>query len=140
MNQTASVWDSLIDDKDKASELKIRSEMLIEIQEYVRTNFETNRQAASFFGISYPRMSDLVNGRLHQFGFSSLLSMTNKFSPKRLVDQITVEELRVKLNTAIDLLGTVDCETGYGESGRHAVLPAIKHLQDALAELSNIKG
>lgn len=71
----SSVWDAIEDTPQQAASMKARSALMIELQEYIKTSGMTQRQAADLFGVTQPRISDLVRGKIELFSIESLMDM-----------------------------------------------------------------
>lgn len=71
----SSVWDSIEDTPQQAASMRARSELLMALQIWVRTSGMIQSEAAALFGITQPRMSDLMRGKISLFGLESLLNM-----------------------------------------------------------------
>ena len=59
----ASVWDAIEDTPGEAAHMKARSELMIAISEHIAKNGLTQAAAAKLFGVTQPRVSDLVRAR-----------------------------------------------------------------------------
>lgn len=59
----------------EARNLKIRSLLMITAEEFIEECGLTQAQAAEIMGVSQPRISDLVRGRIGQFTIDSLINM-----------------------------------------------------------------
>jgi len=70
-----SVWDAIEDTPQQAASLRARSELLMALQSWVRESGQTQAAIAALVGISQPRMSDLMRGRLHLFSLETLMDM-----------------------------------------------------------------
>lgn len=53
----------------------VARELMMALQEWVRVTGKTQAEAAKLFGITQPRMSDLMRGKIHLFGLESLMDM-----------------------------------------------------------------
>jgi len=71
----SSVWDAIEDTPQQAASMKARSALMIELQEYIKTSGMTQKQAADLFGVTQPRISDLVRGKIKLFSIESLMDM-----------------------------------------------------------------
>jgi len=71
----SSVWDAIEDTPQQAASMKARSALMIELQEYIKTSGMTQKQAANQFGVTQPRISDLVRGKIELFSLESLVDM-----------------------------------------------------------------
>ena len=71
----ASVWDALEDTPEQAENMKLRSQLMMALTSYItRTNL-TQAQAAKAFGVTQPRISDLMRGKIALFGLDTLVTM-----------------------------------------------------------------
>ena len=70
-----SVWDAIEDTPAQAANMKLRSSLMISLQEEIAARGLTQAAAAKIFGVTQPRISDLVRGRIDLFGLDSLVSM-----------------------------------------------------------------
>ncbi|HEU4884692.1 MAG TPA: helix-turn-helix transcriptional regulator [Longimicrobium sp.] len=60
---------------EEAENLKVRSSLMIEIIRMVRERGVKQRQAAELFGVSQPRISELMHCRIDEFSIDSLINM-----------------------------------------------------------------
>jgi predicted XRE-type DNA-binding protein len=73
-----SAWEALEDDPVRVENLKLRSLVLIEITERIRIMGLTQTRAAELLGISQPRVSALLQGRIDKFRLDSLVDLANR--------------------------------------------------------------
>jgi len=73
--QFSSVWDAIEDTPRKAASMRARSELLMALQEWLKTENKTQVEAARILGVTQPRMSDLARGRIHLFSLDVLMDM-----------------------------------------------------------------
>jgi len=71
----ASVWDAIEDDPAEAENMKIRSALMIALMQRIRENGWTQAEAARRLGVSQPRVSDLLRGKINLFGVDTLINM-----------------------------------------------------------------
>lgn len=71
----ASVWDAIEDTPGEAAHMKARSELMMAIAENIRKNALTQTEAAKLFGVTQPRVSDLVRGKIDLFSIDTLVQM-----------------------------------------------------------------
>jgi predicted XRE-type DNA-binding protein len=75
-NETfASVWDAIEDTPEQATNMKLRSSLMMALQEYVTREGLSQSQAAKIFGITQPRVSDLMRGKIGLFALDTLVNM-----------------------------------------------------------------
>jgi|ERR1700722_1097769 predicted XRE-type DNA-binding protein len=74
----ASVWDAIEDSAAEAASMKLRAELANEVIEKLRTRKLTQAKAAELLGVTQPRISDLVRGRLDLFSIDALVDMADK--------------------------------------------------------------
>jgi predicted XRE-type DNA-binding protein len=87
----ASVWDAIEDSAIEAASMKLRAELANEVIEQLRSQKLTQSKAAERLGVTQPRISDLMRGRLDLFSLDALVDMADKIglqtrlvmSPKR---------------------------------------------------------
>jgi len=60
---------------EEAENLKIRADLMIQISKIIRSRRLTQVQAAALFGITQPRVSDLIRGKLERFSIDTLVAM-----------------------------------------------------------------
>ncbi len=70
-----SVWDAIADTKQEATSMKVRSDLMQALQAWMTAQDCTQADAATFFGVTQPRISDLVRGRISLFSTDALLDM-----------------------------------------------------------------
>ena len=71
----ASVWDAIEDTPGEAAHMKARSELMMAITEHIRKSGLTQAQAAKLLGVTQPRVSDLVRGKIDLFSIDTLVQM-----------------------------------------------------------------
>lgn len=71
----ASVWDAIEDTPAQAENMKLRSELMIALKDFIAREGLSQARAAKMFGVTQPRVSDLVRGKVDLFGLDSLVNM-----------------------------------------------------------------
>jgi predicted XRE-type DNA-binding protein len=71
----ASVWDAIEDTPAAAENLKLRSALMIALKEQIERQGWTQAEAARSFGVTQPRVSDLMRGKIDRFGLDTLVNM-----------------------------------------------------------------
>jgi predicted XRE-type DNA-binding protein len=59
----------------EAENLRIRSAMMRALIEFIRSNNLTQARAAKLLGVTQPRISDLVRGKIHLFSIDNLVNL-----------------------------------------------------------------
>ncbi|MEM5315647.1 XRE family transcriptional regulator [Paraburkholderia sp. JHI869] len=70
-----SVWDALENTPEAAQNMTLRCDLMIALEEHITRNKLTQTQAAALFGVTQPRVSDLMRGKIDLFSLDSLINM-----------------------------------------------------------------
>jgi predicted XRE-type DNA-binding protein len=60
---------------EESAHLKIRSDLMVRLTKVIEARGLTQAQAAVLFGVSQPRISDLVRGKIDRFSIDTLIAM-----------------------------------------------------------------
>ena len=60
---------------EESANLKLRSQLMIAITKLIDARSLTQSEAAELLGVSQPRVSDLVRGKLERFSIDTLVAM-----------------------------------------------------------------
>ena len=71
----ANVWDAIEPDPAKAENLKLRSSLMLALKRQIERQGLTQAQAAKIFGVTQPRVSNLIHGKIDAFGLDMLVKM-----------------------------------------------------------------
>jgi|SRR6185312_8251681 len=71
----ASVWDAIEDTPQEAASLRARSSLMMNLSEVIRQQGMTQAEAAVLFGVTQPRISDLMRGKINLFSLDTLIDM-----------------------------------------------------------------
>jgi predicted XRE-type DNA-binding protein len=71
----ANVWDALEDTQSAAASMTMRSDLLIAIDGKVRGLNVTQAEAARRLGLTQPRLSDLLRGKIQNFSLDALVDL-----------------------------------------------------------------
>lgn len=74
-NRFDSVWDALEDTPQEAASMKARAELMRGLQAWIKREALTQSAAAALLGVTQPRVSDLVRGRINLFSIDALIDM-----------------------------------------------------------------
>ena len=70
-----SVWDAIEDTPGEAANMKARAELMRALTEHIRSNGMTQAEAAKTLGVTQPRISDLMRGKVDVFSIDTLVNM-----------------------------------------------------------------
>ena len=71
----ASVWDAIEESPSEAENIKLRSILMMALDERIRDQGWTQAEAARQLGVTQPRISDLIRGKINLFGLDTLVNM-----------------------------------------------------------------
>lgn len=71
----SNVWDALEDTVTASASMRARSNLMMAVQCWVKALNSTQVEAARVLGITQPRMSDLMRGKINLFSLDSLMDM-----------------------------------------------------------------
>ncbi|WP_299656795.1 XRE family transcriptional regulator [uncultured Jannaschia sp.] len=72
-----SVWDAIEDTPAEAANMRMRSELMIALKARIEARGWTQAEAARVMGVTQPRVSDLVRGKIALFGLDALVGMAS---------------------------------------------------------------
>ena len=70
-----NVWDAIEDTPQGAASMRARSDLMMNLAEVIRKQGMTQAQAAGLFGVTQPRISDLMRGKVNLFSLDALIDM-----------------------------------------------------------------
>ena len=73
----ASVWDAIEDTPQEAENMKLRSALMTALKSHLAQTNMSQAQAAQLFGVTQPRISDLMRGKINLFGLEALVNMAS---------------------------------------------------------------
>ena len=71
----ASVWDAIEDTPAQAENMKLRSSLMIALKQHIAHEGLSQSQAAKLLGVTQPRVSDLMRGKIELFSLNTLVNM-----------------------------------------------------------------
>lgn len=71
----ASVWDAIEASPGEAENMKIRSRLMMALRDHIEQQGLTQAGAARLLGVTQPRISDLMRGRIDLFAIDTLINM-----------------------------------------------------------------
>ena len=73
--QFDSIWDAIEKTPAEAEKMKLRSSLMIALKSHILAERLTQSQAAKLLGVTQPRISDLMRGKITVFALESLVNM-----------------------------------------------------------------
>lgn len=77
-----SVWDAIEDTPEEAENMKLHSVLMTALKNHLTRTEISQAQAAKLFGVTQPRVSDLMRGRINLFSLDTLVNMVQEQSIK----------------------------------------------------------
>jgi len=71
----SSVWDAIEDTPEEAENMKLRSVLMVALKNHITRSKMSQAEAAKLFGVTQPRISDLMRGKINLFGLDALVNM-----------------------------------------------------------------
>jgi len=71
----ASVWDAIEDTPQQAASMRARATLMMELENIIKQRDMTQAEAAALFGVTQPRVSDLMRGKINLFSLDCLIDM-----------------------------------------------------------------
>ncbi len=71
----ANVWDAIEDTPAQAENMKLRSTLMIALKDHIAHAKLSQSEAAKLLGVTQPRISDLMRGKIELFGLDTLVNM-----------------------------------------------------------------
>ncbi len=72
---SGNIFEDLGFSKEEAENLKVRSVLMAGIRRIIQAEGITQTEAAERFGVTQPRVSDLVRGKIELFSIDALINM-----------------------------------------------------------------
>ncbi len=70
-----NVWDAIENTPEEAENMKLRSVLMTALKQHIARSEMTQAQAAQLFGVTQPRVSDLMRGKINLFALDALVNM-----------------------------------------------------------------
>ena len=70
-----SVWDAIEETPALAENMKLRSSLMLALKKHISEESMTQAEAAKKFGVTQPRISDLLRGKIDLFSIDTLVNM-----------------------------------------------------------------
>ena len=70
-----NVWDAIEKAPARAESLKLRSSLILALKRHIEREGLSQTEAAKIFGVTQPRISNLMRGKIELFGLDMLVNM-----------------------------------------------------------------
>jgi predicted XRE-type DNA-binding protein len=70
-----SIWDAIEDTQEEAENMKVRSALMMQLKGYISRTGMSQVEASKLFGVTQPRVSDLMRGKINLFAIDALVNM-----------------------------------------------------------------
>jgi predicted XRE-type DNA-binding protein len=70
-----NVWDALCDTPEESANMTMRSNLLIALQQKVKSWEVTQTEAARRLGVTQPRLNDLLRSKIDKFSLDMLINL-----------------------------------------------------------------
>jgi len=71
----SNVWDAIEDTPEQAENMKLRAVLMSALKDRIEKLELTQAQAAKLLGVTQPRVSDLMRGKINLFALDILVNM-----------------------------------------------------------------
>lgn len=71
----ATVWDAIESNPVEAENMKLRAMLMMALKDHIESEGLTQAAAAKRFGVTQPRISDLMRGKIEVFAIDTLVNM-----------------------------------------------------------------
>jgi predicted XRE-type DNA-binding protein len=85
---SGNVFEDLGFDQETAENLRIRADLMMEVERFIQREGLTQAQAAERLGVTQPRISDLVRGKIDRFSIDTLVNMLSRVGVRISIDCI----------------------------------------------------
>jgi len=91
----SSVWDAIEDTPQQAAGMRARSALMMELESTIKRRDMTQAEAATLFGVTQPRVGDLMRGKINLFSLDCLMAMATAAG---LDPHVTIKKSKVPPN------------------------------------------
>jgi len=73
----SSVWDAIEDTPAEAENMRLRSVLMMELKAHIEKKALSQAQASKLLGVTQPRVSDLMRGKIDLFAIDALVNLAS---------------------------------------------------------------
>ena len=78
IKSSGNVFQDLGFSQEESDKLKIKSYLMMQIESFIKDKGMTQAQASELMGVSRPRISDIMRGKIDKFTIDALVDMLTK--------------------------------------------------------------
>jgi len=93
-----SVWDAIEDTPQASASMRARSTLLMELANVIQKCGMAQAEAAELFGVTQPRVSELMRGKIDLFSLDTLMNMASTAGMSPVVKLSKPKALSVRCN------------------------------------------
>jgi predicted XRE-type DNA-binding protein len=71
----SSVWDAVENTRAETENMKLRSALMMDLERHIKAQGWSQAEAARRLGVTQPRISNLLHGKINLFGLDTLVNM-----------------------------------------------------------------
>jgi predicted XRE-type DNA-binding protein len=75
MTKFDSIWDAISETPVEAESMKLRSGLMMALKDHIAAEALSRSDAAKLFGVTQPRIADLMRGKIDLFSLDILVTM-----------------------------------------------------------------
>ena len=94
---TGNVFTDVGFSTEEAEHLRVRAELMVALEKAIAKRGFTQGQAAKLLGVTQPRVSDLLRGRIDLFSVDTLIDMLARLG---IVVRLTLKTSRTRMRVA----------------------------------------
>ena len=77
-DEYANVWDALADTPEESANMTMRSNLLIALQQKIKSWEITQAESARRLDLTQPRLNDLLRGKIDKFSLDMLINLATR--------------------------------------------------------------
>lgn len=102
MKKVSSPFELITDDAYELISYELRATMMIAIRDMIESKGWSQKESADNLGVTQPRISNLVNGKIDKFSLDMLIGMLSKLGVKFEFNytpiQVSIPNVKASLN------------------------------------------
>lgn len=83
-----NIFEDLGFEGEEALNLKVRTDLMLDLRAYIQEHGWTQKEAADFLGETQPRISNLMNGEISRFSVDKLIHLLGKIGMEARIEVV----------------------------------------------------